>query len=148
MPLTVSASGVRLRLNHETIKQSAIKDSWMSAQRAARITRDRARAAARRKDLIKSGKGIQSITFERIGPPGLVTTYHVRPIAWYMRIQEVGTGPIVPVRAQFLRFQPKGSSIFVFARRTRGVPAGHFMREARNAITQADFLPPSGQRLS
>lgn len=145
--ISFSAGKVQLKLDHATIRQSATKTSWQSAQRAATISRDRARAAARRKDLINTGKGIQSITFERIGPPGLITTYHVRPTAWYMRIQEVGTGPIYPVRAQFLRFKPKGKNYFVFARRTRGVPAGRFMREARNAITQADFLPLSGDRL-
>lgn len=145
--ISFSAGQVQLKLDHDTIKQSAIKTSWRSAQRAATISRDRARAAARRKNLIDTGKGIQSITFERIGPPDLITVYHVLPAEWYMRVQEVGTGPIYPIRAQFLRFKPKGQTYFVFARRTRGVPAGHFMREARNAITTADFLPVSGERL-
>lgn len=139
----VSASTVRLKLDRVAIRTAAIRDSDRSAHHAARITRNRARAAARRRGLIQSGRGIESITYERKGEPSLRTTYHVWPTEWYMRLQEVGyPHRIYPKRARALRFKPKGSSVFIFAAYTRGVPAQHFMREARNAITPEDFVPP------
>lgn len=55
----------------------------------------------------------------------------------YAMFQHEGTGiygphgtPIVPVQARFLRFQPKGSSVFVYARSVRGNPPTFFLRRA------------------
>lgn len=145
--ISVSAGQVRIKFDHDTIRKSAIRTSDESALRAARIARARARAAARRKGRIDTGEMIRSIGYQRRGEPSLQTTYEVGSPLKYLDWQEDGTKPIVPVRAKVLRFKPKGSGVFIFAMRTRGVPAGHFMKEARNAITQADFLPPASERL-
>lgn len=55
----------------------------------------------------------------------------------YAKYQHDGTGiygphgtPIVPVRAKFLRFKPKGSSTFVFAKEVRGSMPTFFLRRA------------------
>lgn len=55
----------------------------------------------------------------------------------YAMFQHEGTGiygphgtPIVPVNGQFLRFRPKGSSGYVFARSVRGNPPTFFLRRA------------------
>ncbi len=49
---------------------------------------------------------------------------------FYMRIQHQGTGPIYPKKAKALRFKPKGAGYFVFAKKTRGVPATPFLVKA------------------
>lgn len=55
----------------------------------------------------------------------------------YAMFQHEGTGiygphgtPIVPVQARFLRFRPKGSTMFVYARSVRGNPPTFFLRRA------------------
>lgn len=55
----------------------------------------------------------------------------------YGLYQELGTGVygpkhrrIRPKRAKFLRFKPKGSKDFVFARSVAGSPAHHYLRRA------------------
>jgi hypothetical protein len=55
----------------------------------------------------------------------------------YAMFQHDGTGiygpratPIVPINGQFLRFRPKGSSGYVFARSVRGTPPTFFLRRA------------------
>lgn len=54
--------------------------------------------------------------------------------------QEQGSRGSVPVKAKVLRFKPKGSSVFVFARRTKGFPPGNFFKKALAAIRRDDFL--------
>lgn len=56
--------------------------------------------------------------------------------AGYSLFVEEGTGifgptgaPITPKRARVLRFKPKGSARFVFARSVKGQPGQHFMRD-------------------
>jgi phage gpG-like protein len=55
----------------------------------------------------------------------------------YAMFQHEGTGiygphgtPIVPRTARFLKFRPKGSSVFVYARSVRGNPPTFFLRRA------------------
>lgn len=55
----------------------------------------------------------------------------------YAMFQHEGTGiygphgtPIVPVNSRFLRFRPKGSSVFVYARSVSGNPPTFFLRRA------------------
>ena len=55
----------------------------------------------------------------------------------YAMFQHEGTGiygphgtPIVPRTARFLKFKPKGSSVFVYAKSVRGNPPTFFLRRA------------------
>lgn len=61
----------------------------------------------------------------------------------YAMFQHEGTGiygphgePIVPVRAKFLKFIPKGGSTYVFARSVKGSPPTFFLRRALVAAAQ------------
>lgn len=59
----------------------------------------------------------------------------------YADFQEQGIGPVHAGHGKVLRFQPKGSSAFIFRPRTRGFPGAHFFHDAYRRITQRDFLP-------
>ena len=58
----------------------------------------------------------------------------------YAIYQERGTRGSVARPGRMLRFKPKGSSTYVFAKRTGPVPATRFMERALNSLTSADFF--------
>lgn len=48
----------------------------------------------------------------------------------YAYVHHQGHKPIVPVRAKALRFRPKGSRVWVFAKRVRAVAGTHYLTRA------------------
>lgn len=78
---------------------------------------------------VETGRGRASIA-GNVAVKGKVIVGNVGSAMPYMRYQETGTGPIFPRRAQALRFKPKGANFFVFAKKTRGVPATHWLSKA------------------
>lgn len=58
----------------------------------------------------------------------------------YGMYQEYGTRAHGPVRAKALRFKPKGSSKYVFAKWVRGVPAKRYMQRAFDSLRESDFF--------
>lgn len=81
-----------------------------------------------------TGKGAESINSEvRVKGKYVVGTIGT-PIR-YMKYQEIGTGPIYPKKAQALRFRPKGAPFFVFAKKTKGVPAQHYLLDSLKQVT-------------
>jgi phage gpG-like protein len=93
----------------------------------------RVEGAIKRRCPVDTGRLRSSITHSLgHGPAGLVAVVgtNVRYAGWVNR----GTGiygphhtPIVPVHASMLRFKPRGSSNYVYARSVRGMPGRHFM---------------------
>lgn len=88
---------------------------------------------------VDTGRLRASITYEirldNRSPYALVGTN-----VFYAPYQEEGTGiygprgtPIRPKRGRFLRFKPRGSNRYVFAREVRGTPGKHFLRGALEA---------------
>lgn len=76
---------------------------------------------------------IHIIVVYRNGEPVILVVTNVR----YARWVHDGTGvygphhtPIVPRRAKFLRFRPRGSSRYVYARSVKGMRPNPFMRNA------------------
>ncbi len=67
--------------------------------------------------------------------------YEIVSTASYTKFPEGGTKGSVARPGHFLVFKPKGMATFVFAKKTRGVPAHHFMLRAKMTIRRADFLP-------
>lgn len=111
--------------------------SDLSARSAAEAVRDRARDLAPK----ETGRGARSIVYRKDRSSGEGTRYTVGSPLDYMAYQERGTGPILARPGSVLVFKPKGSSVFIFRPRTRGVPAQHFMQKALNSLTIADFKP-------
>lgn len=81
-------------------------------------------------DRIRSGAMMSSVHVKRESP----TQYRVGTPVRYGRWQEFGRGPVVPIRARVLRFRPKGVNTFVFAKRVRADPGGHFFARAVKAM--------------
>lgn len=107
-----------------------------SASRAARAATIRARVRAP----YRTGTLAKSIVARRtVNTPDL-TSYMIGSNVDYAGFQEEGVlHRIYPRKAKALRFKPKGSNVFVFAKSTRGVPAVHYLRDAANTLTLADF---------
>lgn len=57
----------------------------------------------------------------------------------YALYQEKGTRAHGPVRAKFLRFKPKGSRKYVYAKWVRGVPAQNYLKRAVESLRVSDF---------
>lgn len=113
-----------------------------AAYRAAQKLRGRAMSNIRRLGRVNTGNMLKSLQVRRLNPgPGTLARYSVSSTAFYARFQEEGTRAHGPVRAKFLRFKPKGSSTYVFAKWVRGVKPGYFMRDAARAAKAEDFLP-------
>lgn len=98
-------------------------------------TRDRTRANIRASGRRNTGKMHDSIRVVQTGD----AKYSVGSDLPYYKFQEFGRGPVRPIRAKFLRFKPKGSNKFVFAKYVRPDPGGHFLRDARRALSLRDF---------
>jgi hypothetical protein len=97
----------------------------------------RVQSGAKRRAPVRKGRLRSSINAEmHPGPMGRVST-HVSYAQYIMR----GTGvygprhaPIVPKRAKFLKFKPKGKSKFVYARSVKGIKPNPFLKNALNDI--------------
>lgn len=108
--------------------------------RAAGKTRDRAKQRITKAGRVDSGAMRQSVRAEEHSFSQTRCTWRVGSGLFYFIYQEKGVdGPVYPRRAKVLRFQPKGSSGFVFARKTKGFPGGHFLTGALRDLTRADF---------
>ena len=66
--------------------------------------------------------------------------YIVGPRVGYAKFQDLGTRAHGPKRRKFMRFQPKGSSKWVFAKWVRGVTAAFFMSRAAFRLRPRDFV--------
>lgn len=112
-----------------------------AAYRAAQRTRGRVISNIRALGRIRTGKMINSVQVRRsIGASApLNRRYDIYSSAWYTPLQEDGTRAHGPVRAPFMVFTPKGSNVVVFARWVRGVPPGHFFRDALRDVDPSDF---------
>lgn len=138
------ARGIRVRVNIDSARVAAEVGSIVqnSVQHAAREARERAKANLVAAGRMDTGKLHQSINFRKSRGNYPVTTYNVGTPLQYGLYQEVGTqGPITPKNSKFLRFKPKGSNTFVFARSVRGIDGAHYLRDAVQSMTVSDFEP-------
>lgn len=129
--------GAYIRLDSGAIARLLEDSSDDALESAARITANRAHI-----NLAAAGRGAgdlaHSIQPRKAGP----FQWTVGSFLEYAIYQEEGVrGPVYPRRAKVLRFKPKGASSFVFARFTKGFPGVHYLRDAYNALREADFRP-------
>lgn len=110
--------------------------------RAAGKVRDRTKGNITGAGRIDTGAMRNSIVARRVRAGAQGVWYEVGSDLPYAIYQHEGTqGPIVPRRAKVLRFQPKGSSTFVFPRQVRGVTGVPFLVDAMRSLTLNDFTP-------
>jgi hypothetical protein len=126
---------VNLQINERGVRALLTDPDGAVAQDLLRRGRNVA-YYARRFCPVNTGRLRASITTELVQYAGNIAVL-VGTNVNYAMYQHEGTGiygphgtPIVPVRAKFLRFRPRGSSDFVFARQVRGTPPTFFLRRA------------------
>jgi hypothetical protein len=132
-----------LKLDDRKIAIVAQGTADRCARKAAFRARDRARANLVTSGRMDTGALHRSLTVTKVpltSVPAKVS-YSVGSPLKYAVYQERGTRtPIVPRRAKFLRFKPKGSQVFIFRRWVRGIAGVHFLRRAAEATTVKDFV--------
>jgi hypothetical protein len=135
-------SGVSIRFTFDRQEFRRMTETGTIAQatwRAAGKVRDDAKREITSQGLVDTGKMRQSVVARRVrkGRPGV--WYEIGSELPYAYFQHEGTRDHGPVRARLLRFKPKGSGVYVFARRVRGVRATKFLTRALARLTPGDF---------
>jgi hypothetical protein len=108
-----------------------------AVRRAAGVVRDRSRQNLRQN--VGTGRLIQSIRYEKEQASQRGITYLVGSDLDYAIYLEEGTRDHGPRTAKPLRFKPRGSSTFVFAKRVRGIAAIHYLKRALQSLGPSDF---------
>jgi len=113
----------------------------MSSKRAASRLVPRVRENIEKAGRVDTGRMSRSTRIRQRPTGQQRDRYAVSVDAPHALFQEEGTRAHGPVTAKFLRFKPKGSSTFVYAKWVRGVTAAHFLRDAYHSLRLRDFLP-------
>lgn len=138
-------AGVKIRftMNQQEFRRMTETGSIAQATwRAAGKVRDDAKRELTSQGRIDTGLGRQSIVGRRVRNGRTGVWYEVGTDLLYMFFQHEGTRDHGPVRARRLRFKPKGSSAFVFAKRVKGVKPSKFLTKALARLTPGDFRYP------
>jgi hypothetical protein len=113
-----------------------------AAERAAQAGAQRVRQNIIADGLINTGAMLRGVI---VRPSPLSTPlrkrYEIVSTSRHTIFPEKGTRGSQARPGGVLVFRPKGASGLVFAKRTRGVPAHHFMARAKAEIRRKDFLP-------
>jgi hypothetical protein len=98
-----------------------------------------------RRDMLRRGKRVEAVAKRLVGVDhgalradistepvqrGGVPGARVGSRKKYARVHHDGHKPIVPVRAKVLRFKPKGSRVWVFAKRVKAVKGTKYLTRA------------------
>ncbi len=126
---------VNLQINQRAVRALLVDPDGPVAEELMRRGRNVA-FYARKYAPVDTGRLRASITTELVQYAGSIAVI-VGTNVNYAMYQHEGTGiygphgtPIVPVRARALRFRPRGSTDFVFAKSVRGTPPTFFLRRA------------------
>jgi len=117
-----------------------------AARRAAQRVALRARASVLGQGRIDTHEMIRGFKVLDVTVSPKRPSFRVYNTAKHFKYQERGTprsnpgvDRIYPKKSAALRFKPKGSSVFVFAKSVRGVKPGHFLKRAAAATLLKDF---------
>lgn len=130
---------VKVRLKTSVNSKAILRLSATLGEKMASNAAEATQKRARRFAPVRTGALRESIAITRLPSRPGFTTFAIGSHLPYARYQEHGTGPIFAKPGRWLVFQVKGRT--VFAKKTRGVPATHFMEKARLAIRESDFKP-------
>lgn len=130
----------RYHINNAALERLKVTSSSEAAEWAARRTRNRVRHEIRKSGRIDTGRMHDSIEISEARRARNRVTYNVGSALDYTLYQNEGIGPVYPVRAKVLRFKPKGSNQYVFARRTRGFKGAKFYQKALSHLRAQDYV--------
>lgn len=137
-----TGASVKVKLDHTKINPFLVRVTDLSAKRAATRIAARANNNVTAKNRVRTGalsKSYQARQSRNVRGQ-YMSGYDVGSPLFYAGWQEDGIGPVVPRKASVLRFQPKGSAVYIFRPRTKGFPGAHQLRDAYRTIGLQDFL--------
>lgn len=106
---------------------------------AGQVTKIRAQMVIVEEGRVDTGAMLNSLKNERVSSGPVEWSVEIRTGVPYAGFQHDGIGPVTPKKAKVLRFKPKGSAGYVFARRTKGFPGIFFLTEALERLDVDDF---------
>lgn len=129
----------KVRINSAKLQATLMELSTQAAGRAANVYREKLREEISASGRINTGEMFTNIRIEP-GPPGTQSaTWRVIPEADHFRFQDQGTNGVPARPGRVLRFKPKGSGVFVFAKSTKGISAANFLRKTAARMRPNDF---------
>lgn len=131
---------VKLRLDHGAFSATVAPMVDSAVRRAAQTATRRARQNVATAGLIDTGKLMNSMRYDSIQGNALFPRYAIGSPLDYVKFPEFGTRAHGPVRANYLRFMPKGGKQFVFTKWVRGVRPYRFMKTTLDQVRPSDFL--------
>lgn len=135
-----SPGDVQLRIDLGAFEATVAPMVDSAVQRAAVTATARARDNVAAAGLINTGKLMNSMRWQPIPGAGLFPRYAVGSPLDYVKYPEFGTRAHGPVKADFLKFMPKGGKQFVFTKWVRGVRPYGFMKKTLDEIRPTDFV--------
>lgn len=133
---------VRLRIDNSKMRAEVGIITKDAVRRGAAKAQENYQNNIRADGLVNSGKLLSSVTQQDVpGREVLAPAIAVGTPLDYAKYPEYGTRAHGPVRAKALRFKPKGSNTFVFAKRVRGVKPYRFAQRALDSLRPRDFEP-------
>lgn len=118
-----------------THKLSAVQTKKFLASPSGNLAKDllrrgkRVESGAKRRVRVRTGhlrRSVTTVLIVRNGYPGVAVGSNLS----YAKIHHDGRGPVVAKRAKALRFKPRGSRKFIYAKRVKGVKANPFLRDS------------------
>jgi len=134
-----SVGDVRLRLDLGKLEAKVAPLADAAVDRAAERTVERVRTNLYGDDLVNTSNLVNSMKWVEVPSSPLYPRRAVGSPLDYVKYPEFGTRGHGPVRAQALRFVPKGGSAVVFAKWVRGVRPYGFMKRALDQLRPTDF---------
>lgn len=141
------AQPINITIRSVNINQSALmapsSPLYRGFAKAAGKTRDRAKVGLTRAGRIDTGRARNSIAYEIQVRGPIITATVGSDVEYFKYLHDGtannGTGFIYPRRATYLRFKPRGSSGYVYAKRVRGIKGTPVIADAIAQLTEADF---------
>lgn len=129
---------IKVHLDRATLRALGVKYAAETSERGAKQAEMKARRYIIQGGRIRTGEMLRKVKAEPTVNP---TTWRVTAAAEHSWYQEKGVRPFQASRGKVLRFQPKGSGVFIFRPRSKGFQGIHFMKKAVDGLTMQDFLP-------
>ena len=135
-------SDVRVQIRLDSGAINAVVGGQVSeaVQQAAEVTRQRMVSRIRALGLVDTGALAASIRTVPVQRSALQPAVAIGSPLDYAAYLEHGTRGHGPSRAKVLRFKPKGSGKFVYARWVRGVRAYKFVESTLREVQVSDYL--------
>ena len=130
---------VRYSIDSRKINKISKEINYKSAEKAANIVVMNARDNLVKAGRYRTGALLLSLKAKTVLRANGRVAFLVGSDMPYAVFQEKGVGPFGPKRAKVLRFKPKGSGAYVFARYVKGFKGAFYFKKALAKVNIRDF---------